>query len=50
MAEYDKYERNKEVKDSVEASFKNFMQEEYDMLVLHKPKDPLIQDHALKQQ
>ena len=42
LAEYDKYEKNNEVKASVEASFVKFMQEEYEMFLLHKPKDPRI--------
>ena len=42
LEEFDKYEKNKEVKASVEASFAVFMQEEYEMLILHRPKDPLI--------
>ena len=42
LQEFDKYEKNQEVKASVEASFAVFMKEEYDMLILHRPKDPLI--------
>lgn len=50
LAEFDKYERNKEVQASVEASFVKFMQEEYELLILHKPKDPRIEDSDLKTQ
>ena len=40
--ELDWFEKDKRLQREVERRFKEMMEDEYQMLILHKPNDPLI--------
>ena len=42
MVELDRFEKEKRLQREVENYFRDMMEDEYEMLIIHKPNDPLI--------